>query len=76
MLNTYKASMYTGPTQVRTWANKARLFFADCPVLEGTERVWILDIKAASIYDVERDMRVLFPRTSGFSTGLFVARVD
>lgn len=33
--------VFTGPTQVRQAADRLRLHFADCEVLEGTERVWV-----------------------------------
>lgn len=45
--------IFTGPTQVNQTADLLRLHFANCEVLEGTERVWV-HMFAHEVQTVER----------------------
>jgi len=49
-----RACLYTGPTQVRHWANRLRLALVGAEVFEGTERVWIWTTRER--HEVNRDL--------------------
>lgn len=51
----YFFRVWTGPTSVKRAADLLRLHFANCEILEGTERVWV-HVYANHWQDVRRHL--------------------